>query len=239
MGSGLLYLAGPFGLWAVLRADLACQRRRRCGLVLRCGPTWSATWASMFPARRWSWSSAPAWWFRTGAGVDGGDRDVLRDAGDDGRGRTDRRGRVRTAAGRIALNLEIAWAGEQVNFPVYRLAAYGGSGAGSGLSRPGRAGRFSAGWRGLVSLPIPGVGPRRCRASRPACWFRVSCGRRPAGSCWASASWRSCGRSIVRARAADRARPGAGGHRQRGAGDGGRVSWWPSSPAAWGCARAC
>ena len=59
-------------------------------------------------------------------------------------------------SGRVAFTLP-GWG--PVELPLYRLAALVGPGAGPGVPGAWSCRRSSAGWRGLVSLPIPGVGP--------------------------------------------------------------------------------
>ena len=55
VGSGLLYLAGLSAYGRVLRADPPRQPDAGRAGRRRCGPTWSATWASTSRARRWWW----------------------------------------------------------------------------------------------------------------------------------------------------------------------------------------
>ena len=84
-------------------------------------------------------------------------------------------------SGRVAFTLP-GWG--PVELPLYRLAALSGLGLGLAflvVVSPPVFGRLA----GLVSLPIPGVGPRRCRGSRAGCWARGCLVRRSAGSCWA------------------------------------------------------
>ena len=92
------------------------------------------------------------------AGVDGGDRDVLRDAGDDGRGRPGRGGRVRDG-GRVGPGrAHSAGAGAGSSCPSIGWPRSSGLGLGLAFSGRGRAaGVRPAGGSG--QLPIPGVGP--------------------------------------------------------------------------------
>ena len=179
-----------FSTWPGLSAygrfyeRILAPARRRSGWSRHCGPTWSATWASTFRARRWWWSCGRAWWFRSVAGVDGGDRDVLRDTGDDGGGRPDRGGRVREAAGSRSGRVHAAGAGGRSSCPCTGCRARW-AGPGTGVSGTGRCRRCSAGWPGWSACRSPAWAPRRCPAHGRGCWSRGCSGRRPAGSCWA------------------------------------------------------
>ena len=175
---------GSLGLRPVLRADTASQSDAGPARARRCGPTWSATWASTFRARRWWWS------MRAGMVVPFGARAstaaiatfyetlVMMAAG----------GLIAAAGFAPAAGshpVEIALPGwGRSSFPLYRLAALAGWGwvwRSSVLVVPPVFGRLA----GLVSLPIPGVGPE---ALPRITWRLLAQGllwSSAAGSCWA------------------------------------------------------
>ena len=99
IGSGLLYLAGLVGLRPVLRAHPAIEPdagRLVPGIAGLPGEP-----PGQVRSRQGDGGGRPRWHGGSlrGAGVDRGDRHVLRNAGHDGRGRPDRGGRFRMAGG--------------------------------------------------------------------------------------------------------------------------------------------
>ena len=98
--------------------------------------------------------------------------------------------------------------------------------------------RSSAGCRSWSACRSREWDRRPCPGSPAGSWSGGCSGRRPPGSSWARASSRwpaPCCRSI----ACQYVSLAAGGDRQRGAGDGGRLRGRGACPAGWGCARAC
>ena len=157
---------GPLGLRAVLRADAAIQPDAgpaRPGIAGLPGEP-----PGQVRSRKGDGGGGARGHGRSlrRPGVDGGDRHVLRDAGDDGLGRPDRGGRLR-AGGRVASGrIHAAALGPRSSFPLYRARRLVGAGAGIGVSAPGACRRCSAGWRGWSACPSPASAPTRCRASR-------------------------------------------------------------------------
>ena len=117
------------------------------------------------------------------AGIDGGDRHILRNTGDDGRRGPGRRGRVRRRDPERTRSSSTLWGLGPVELPVYRIAALHGA-----WSRPGVSGRRAA--TGLRSCGGPGHASHsrvsvamRCLASRDGSWARGFSGPAVVGSC--------------------------------------------------------